>query len=939
MMKQLRFLGWDAPLPRLAAPALLNAGYRAEPGNSVDLSGVLVLIPGRHAVRMLNETMTALLEPLSAGLFPPEFYTPERFVSEGADRFCPASEAEVVHAWKQVIAKCGAGEFPILFPKEFADCGDTVATHLAGQFIQLKRELSAGGHSIAELMRTGVSVDSGRWREIQELDNRVRLLLAEHHLADPEELKLKLADSVAEFRKFERIIVIGMPDLSALLLKRLAKAAETMEVEIWINAPESLQNLFDGWGRPVPELWTDYPASFGSVAEGRAEIYKTETVEQMASAAVALLLESGRDLNGKILAVGGEVLFNPLSRELAGLTSPDGSALAVVNPSGEPVRGLRLFDLLNGLHVFLTDSRFETADALIRHPDVLRYFARVLELPENLLLTRLDQFRIRHLPDLFDVVFQTAGPEIRPLFEQLRDLRDSYRRKPLAEVIPEWLVLIYADHTPPPSHGIPFRSEVAELESVLLQIRRSPLYRDVPLAESFGDLLNLFGSRRLYRQRDVHDFSIGGFLELPWSDAREIVLCGMNDGMIPENVRGSTFLSDSQRTFLGLQNNARRTARDLLYLESVLNSRRRGSVRFLASRFDPENKPQKFSRFFFQGERDGVLERAALLYEPVRMPEPPSGNGTGVRFVLQPDYSASDMEPTVSVTRFKDYLASPFRFFLKTKLKMDSVDFEPKEMDRAGFGSCCHAALERAGRERITDPERMKERLFEELDRYMRESYGSPLPVLLAIQNEQIKQRLAWTAGVLAGAARDFEPLELEYPLGGAADGISFAGLKIRGRIDRIEYSASQNLLRLIDYKTIDDGLSPEAVHWNARSKRFTDLQLPLYRMLILRDSAFRAKHPDIDFATVRILCGYLSMPKSVTDTRFQFWEELDALLPEAEALVERIAAELREMADGIFHEDPEKRVKYDLFEPLFLPDLRSAVPSAVWKTEQEETR
>ena len=62
-------------------------------------------------------------------------------------------------------------------------------------------------------------------------------------------------------------------------------------------------------------------------------------------------------------------------------------------------------------------------------------------------------------------------------------------------------------------------------------------------------------------------------------------------------------------------------------------------------------------------------------------------------------------------------------------------------------------------------------------------------------------------------------------------------------------------------------------------------------------------------------------------------------LLPAAEELVERIAAELREMADGIFHEDPEKRVKYDLFEPLFLPDLRSAVPSAVWKTEQEERR
>lgn len=936
-MKQIRFLGWNAPLPDLAAPALLNAGYRTGQGDSVDLSGVLVLIPGRHAIRILNEKITALLEPFAAGVFPPEFYTPERFVLEGAERFAAASEAEVVHAWKRVLFQCGPSEFPNLFPQEFAEKNDAAADYLAGQFIQLKRELAAGGHSISGAGRSGVSVDGERWREILALESRVQAVLADSGLEDPEDLKLKLAESAAEFQRFERIIVIGMPDLSALLLKRLAKTAETAEVEIWINAPESLHEFFDGWGRPVPRLWADYPVSFGSAADGSTEIYKTETVEQMASAAAALLLESGRDLDGKIIAVGREELFNPLCRELASFVSAEGSPLDVVNPSGVPMRALRLLDLLSRFRDFLTNSRFEAADALIRHPDALRYFAGVLDVPQSRILELTDRFRVKHLPDLFDVVFRTAGPEVRPLFEHLRELRGAFRRKPLDGVIHDWLRLIYTGYNPPPSHGIPLRSEIAELETVLNRIQRSPLFRDVPMEERFGELLNLLGSRRLYKQRGEHDFSIGGFLELPWSDAREIVLCGMNDGVIPENVRGSTFLSDSQRSFLGLQTNARRTARDLLYLESVLNSRPRGAVRFLASRYDAEGRPQKFSRFFFQGARDAVLERAALLYEPMRMPEPPAGNGAGAKFVLQPDYSLADgAEPVVSVTRFKDYLASPFRFFLKTRLKMELVDFEPNEMDKAGFGSCCHAALERAGRERITDPERMKERLFEELDRYMRENYGSPLPVLLAIQNEQIKQRLAWTAGILADAAREFQPLELEYPLGGDAGSVPFAGLRIRGRIDRIDYSPSQNLLRLIDYKTIDDGLPPETVHWNARSKTFSDLQLPLYRMLLPRDPAFREKHPEIDFSTVRILCGYLSMPKSVTNTEFQFWEGLDSLLPPAEELVGRISAELRDMARGIFHEDPERRVKYDNFESIFLPDLRTAVPLAVWKTETE---
>ncbi len=927
-MKNVRFLGWSRPLADLAAPQLLNSGYRCEPGNSVDLSEVLVLISGRHAIRSLNEKMTALLEPLKAGVFLPEYYTPERFVMEGADKFNVASEIEVVRVWKKVLESCTSAEYPNLFPKDFAEKNDSAVDYLARQFISLKRELSAGGHSVSSAIQKGVSADSERWNEILRLENIAQYMLTDAWLTDPENLKLKLADSVEEFRKFERIIVIGMPDLSSLLLKRLAKAAETMDVEIWVNAPESMAGFFDGWGRPIPELWTNYQVSFGDVEDGSAEIYKTDTVEQMASAAAALLVKNGRDLNGKIIAIGKEELFYPVRREVSSFVSADGKALCVINPSGEPMRCLRLFDILNRLKDFLTNSRFESADNLINHPDMLRYLSVTLKNPQGRILEQLDKFRVKHLPDLFEVVFQTAGQEVRPLFEHLRDLRNEFIKKPLDVLVSDWIKLIYSNCNPPPSHGIPLRSEIAELESVLKQIMRSPLYSGVPMTEQFGDLLNSLGSCRLYKQREAHDFSIGGFLELPWSDAREIILCGMSDGAIPENVRGSVFLSDSQRAFLGLQTNARRSARDLLYLESVLNSRPRGAVHFLASRNDAESKPLKFSRFFFQGERDSVLKRAALLYEPMRIPSPPLKTA-GIKFVLQPDYSrAAGDERTVSVTSFKYYLESPFRFFLMTEMNMSQTDFEPLELDKPGFGTCCHAALERAGND--TDPERMKKRLFDELDNYMKKTYGSPLPVLLAVQNEQIKQRLAWAAGCLAESAHKYHLLEQEYKLGGDAGFIPFAGLRIRGRIDRIDYNKSENILRLIDYKTIDDGKTPADVHIDSKGN-FLDLQLPLYRMLLPLDANFKKKYPEIDFTTVRILCGYLSMPKKVTDTQFQIWDELELHLSKAESEVVRIASEIRGFTEGVFRENPEEKHKYDNFKQIFLPDLRTAVPSANW--------
>ena len=600
---------------------------------------------------------------------------------------------------------------------------------------------------------------------------------------------------------------------------------------------------------------------------------------------------------------------------------------------------LRLSDPLNRLRAFLAADEFESLHELFRHEDFLAAAEQKLGISRETILDRLDDFRMKHLPETLDQAFQYAEPDLLPILHFLRELKERMETLAPADAVEAFLRLLYDGREDAVSSGIPLKHELREFRSLLEIVRRSPLFRNDSLRSLLPELLQIAGNIRLYREPLENEFQVGGFLDLPWSRKKEIILCGMNDGLIPESVRGSSFLSDSRRKALNLPNNAQRAARDQFYLESILHSHPAGTIRFLASRFDSESRPQSYSRFFFQGDRKTVLERAALLYESMRMPDFSAGKKSGgLHFILQPDYSAKPVEePVISVTAFRDYLASPFRFFLINWRKMSPTDFELKEMDRAGFGSCCHTALERAGRKAVSDPDRMKELLFEELDRFMRETYGAPLPPLLAIQNEQIKQRLAWCAVRLAECAETFKVLELEYPLGGEHGSLSFAGLRIRGRIDRIDYSPEQNLLRLIDYKTMDDGDSPEKAHWNARKRIFTDLQLPLYRILVERDPEFRTRHPEIDFRTVRILCGYLSMPKSVTDTRFQFWEEMETLLPEAEQTIRRISDEIREMAMGIFHEDPDQKVKYDDFQTIFLPDLRSAVPSAVWKNNAEE--
>ena len=106
--------------------------------------------------------------------------------------------------------------------------------------------------------------------------------------------------------------------------------------------------------------------------------------------------------------------------------------------------------------------------------------------------------------------------------------------------------------------------------------------------------------------------------------------------------------------------------------------------------------------------------------------------------------------------------------------------------------------------------------------------------------------------------------------------------------------------------------------------------------MLILRDPVFRERHPEIDLSSVRISCGYLNMPASVIETRIAGWDSLDEYLPLAEETLERISAEMRGFAQGIFREDPDANVPYDNFASFFLPDLRTAVPSATWNPNKE---
>ena len=106
----------------------------------------------------------------------------------------------------------------------------------------------------------------------------------------------------------------------------------------------------------------------------------------------------------------------------------------------------------------------------------------------------------------------------------------------------------------------------------------------------------------------------------------------------------------------------------------------------------------------------------------------------------------------LSVTGFRDYLACPYRFYLRHVLKLRSINDKATELDPLSFGSLIHDILRDFGKSRIVHSHSSEE-IFAFLEgrllHYAHHQFAEALPAV-AVQVEQIRTRLeafaAWQA-------------------------------------------------------------------------------------------------------------------------------------------------------------------------------------------------
>ncbi len=438
-----------------------------------------------------------------------------------------------------------------------------------------------------------------------------------------------------------------------------------------------------------------------------------------------------------------------------------------------------------------------------------------------------------------------------------------------------------------------------QLRDVLGEDLRIPaeLMPEVSAGEALRLVLQQAAGERIAPLPDPKAIELLGWLELPLDDAPALVVVGVNEGIVPSSLNADLFLPNQLRRVLGIEDNARRYARDAYAMSVICGSRER--LRVIAGRRTSEGDPLVPSRLLFACDRPTMARRASAYFGSASSEEigrTPHAPREGVRHAERDEYGSSLQVPrprpltepvtSMRVTEFRDYLACPYRYYLRHRLRLERLADDAEELDGLGFGSLTHEVLRRFGGGSLaasTDARQIGGFLSRSLDEALGECYGpKPLPAI-RVQAEQLRARLLaladWQAGWAAAGWR-IEHVEWQPEEGQARLMVDGRPMFLRGRIDRVDVHPSEGRV-IFDYKSSNQADSPEKTH--RRQGQWVDLQLPLYRHLA---AALGLDGP--------IKLAYIALPKDVRQVGplWAQWSEAD--LADADAAAAEVVRKVR---------------------------------------------
>lgn len=860
------FLGWTKHALPTLSERLLSGSSAA---GTVDLSEVLIVVPGSAAGRRLLELLVEGASQHKLALIPPEIVTigalPERLYVEQkpfADHL--TQQFAWIEALKLVPYEILSPYFPHL------PASDRVSDWLpfADLLARLHRELAADALDFSDVVDKGSKLDSfpeeERWRVLRQVQVQYLQTLDRLSLWDRQTARL-FAIEHNECQTDMRILLVGTVDLNRAMRLMLDQVAD--RVESIIFAPRELSQRFDEHGCLKPNAWP-YPLVELNHDQIRIVTRPGDQADEM--------LRALAELEGKyppeeiVIGVPENTLIPYIEQRLesAGAHSRNGV--------GRTARETSVGRFLAQLADWLDEQTVVEFQNLLRHPAVEEYLQQ--RSVQGDWLTQLDRYRSRHLQ--IQLGKRWLGKEeenglLRAVWEEMQELLSDWKFQ--ERRLADWGSSLSALLGKLFDRSEPSQREARELTEIAQAVRQAlEMFEEIPdslMPKVNGSgflrmLLSEISQATIPPEPDPAAIELLGWLELPWIDCEVQIVTGMNEGVVPSSQNADLFLPNRLRQLLELEDNDRRYARDA-YLLSLLAASRQHLV-LIAGRKSITNDPLVPSRLLFGDNQPTIVERTLRFFaeeQTPRKPVPGQRKPGLARAMFQPPKLDSFFKPVVSmrVTEFRDYLQCPYRYFLRHRLKLQSTVPSGEELDPLAFGNVLHQVLQYFGEnEEIrhsTDEKTLVAFLNRELDGLMRLFYGSDPEPAIRLQTERIRTRLhafaRWQMQQTGSGWRiEHVEVEIKEDAGVALD-VDGVPMNLRGRIDRIDVHSDTGNRRIYDYKSSDTAKTPQKTHYLPQKGQWIDLQLPLYRHLV------RALEIEGDLEL-----GYINLPKKLDDVK-----------------------------------------------------------------------
>lgn len=894
------FLGWDAPvLPR--AVAWLRDRY------GMDMSGVTVVTPGSRAGRRLLELLVESVE--GAALCPPERLTvgglPERLY----DASDAADDMTSLLAWVGVLRDADDGTVMQLTPQRPAYDDALGWVDLAEELMSLREQLAAEGLSAEVAAGHGPE----RWQAVaaleQAYERRMRAAgRIDRHAARREALDARQGEAPVEprGRGDGEMILLGTVQLPAIARRMLAR--HTAPVHALVIAPADEADAFEDDGTLRIEAWSDR----GLEVDDDRLLTVDRPTDQALAALGAMTRAVGEGEFGAddvTIGLGDETLGPTVQRVL------DEAGVPTRLVGGRPVSRSRPARLLSAAARYLRTRRWSDFAEWLRHPDLETWLMQMrpgaaLDEGEHPsvggVLSLLDRYLTDHLQGRSTAGWLGEdGPRVKAVHDAVLGLLSEQptRRRPVADwADPIAGVLAQVYEGVELNHfndaDIALIHALGAIGEAIETLRRAD---DPSFTVTAADAMDLLLSRVIGQSippvGGQSAVELLGFLELPLDDAPIAIVTGVNEGSLPSGITGDPLLPGSLRERLGLPGNRSRYARDLYAMTVVLRSRL-GTV-LITGRRGADDEPLRPSRLLLATDEHVMASRLEVFYRedsgeamPVATPLQP-GRRDATQLFVPPPRPLDKPITKLRVTAFRDYLACPYRFYLKHVLRLEAVDDRAVEMDGGQFGTLAHRVLRAFGEagelHAQTRAAPIAAFLDERLTLEARAMFGGESSAAVILQIEQLRQRLEafarWQARSTAAGWRILpEHVEQRREAVLNVDGRPFT---ITGQIDRVDVH-DEHGHRILDYKSRDAAEPPDKVHRKGRGDgaRWVDLQLPLYRHL--------AAAGGIDGA---VELGYVLLPRKVEEVDYYPapWDE--SQLAEAENIAMEVIRAIRDEA------------------------------------------